>query len=72
MYIFDTRDKDNINSFPIYGWIFPCYNCMSITTKNKVLIINDSEVLIPVCNRCKHIKKEINSNKIYFQIFYQI
>ena len=53
-YWYDTRE-DNINRFPIYGWIFPCFFCYHPTIKYTIQKHKIYKYInVPCCNLCKN------------------
>ena len=55
-YWYDTREGNNINRFPIQGWIFPCFFCCIPTVKYTIILKHKiyKDINIPCCDTCKN------------------
>jgi hypothetical protein len=66
-YWYDTR-KGDINRFPIYGWIFPCFFCCQPTVKDKIIRKHKiyKFINIPCCDLCKNKQFKLNDIDSYY------
>ena len=53
-YIIDYYED---SSFPLFGWIKPCFNCSKITTSSIDYDYENKKIIIPLCNKCNNINK---------------
>lgn len=51
-------------SLPLNGWLKPCVNCYTITSKYFMFNYNDRKIEISLCNQC-----DIKKKKIYKRIY---
>ena len=64
--------RKNKQRFPLYGWIFPCFFCNTITSHNEVIHIMYNrdfiDITVPKCLYCTKFKiVNLSYDKIHRQ-----